>query len=169
METETITTIDQGRTNTLTNLSGKYLTFTLGSEIYGLEILRVQEIIGVISITRVPKSQEHVKGVINLRGKIIPVIDLRLKLGMPEKSYDKKTCFVVVNTEISGQETSVGVVVDTVVEVINVQESNLQPPPEFGADIDTSFILAMSKISEDVVTLIDIVKALKEENHELSV
>ena len=84
-------------------LEGKYLTFALANERYGLEILKVQEIIGAIKITHVPKSPSYLKGVINLRGKIIPVIDLRLKLGLPEKDYDDKTCFIVVNAEVDGR------------------------------------------------------------------
>ncbi len=143
--------------------SGKYLTFLLGKERYGVEVLKVQEIIGVNKITMVPKSPPYLKGVINLRGKIIPIVDLRIKLNMKETTYDEKTCFIVMNLTINEVELSVGVVVDTVLEVINFEAQNIQPVPDYGYHIDTSFILGMGKIEENVVILIDINKTLEED------
>ena len=142
------------------SLTGKYLTFALETVRYGLEILKVQEIIGAIHITQVPKSPAYLKGVINLRGKIIPVVDLRLRLGMPEKDYDERTCFIVVNAEIDNRQIPVGVVVDTVDEVIHFDSSNIEPTPSYGAHVDTSFILGMGKTAEHVIILIDIDKTL---------
>ncbi|MDD2942703.1 MAG: chemotaxis protein CheW [bacterium] len=146
---------------TMSHLSGKYLTFSLGKENYGVEILKVQEIIGVIKITRVPKSPHYLKGVINLRGKIIPVVDLRLKIGLPEKAYDEKTCFIVVNAAIGGKAVSVGVVVDTVLEVTHFEESMIQPAPDYGNNSDTSYILGLGKRNTNVVILIDINRSLE--------
>ena len=142
------------------SLTGKYLTFALGDVRYGLEILKVQEIIGAVNITRVPKCPDYLKGVINLRGKIIPIVDLRLRLGMPEKTYDERTCFIVVNAEIDKNPISVGVVVDTVDEVIHFDSINIEPAPSYGANVDTSFILGMGKTAENVIILIDIDKTL---------
>ena len=140
--------------------AGKYLTFALVDECYGLDILQVQEIIGIIPITPVPKSPEYLKGVINLRGKIIPVIDLRAKLGIEPAPYDDKTCIIVVNSEIHEQKVAIGVVVDTVLEVANFETPQLQLPPEYGAELDTSFILAMGKLENQFVILIDIDRAI---------
>ena len=142
------------------SLTGKYLTFALANVRYGLEILKVQEIIGAVNITRVPKCPDYLKGVINLRGKIIPIVDLRLRLGMKEKEYDERTCFIVVNAEIDKRPISIGVVVDTVDEVIHFDGSSIEPAPSYGAHVDTSFILGMGKTSDAVIILIDIDKTL---------
>lgn len=150
----------QGATSDCSSLTGKYLTFALGDVRYGLEILKVQEIIGAVNITRVPKCPDYLKGVINLRGKIIPIVDLRLRLGMNEKDYDDRTCFIVVNAEIDNYPISVGVVVDTVDEVIHFDGSSIEPAPSYGAHVDTSFILGMGKTAENVIILIDIDKTL---------
>lgn len=137
-------------------IAGKYLTFALGAERYGLQILKVQEIIGVIRITKVPKSPAYMKGVINLRGKIIPVVDLRLRFEMEEREYDKKTCVIVVNASFGDQTIAVGVVVDTVLEVINFDESNIQPTPDYNESADKGFIVGLGKVQESVIILIDI-------------
>lgn len=147
-------------TNDVASLTGKYLTFALAGVRYGLEILKVQEIIGAVNITRVPKCPEYLKGVINLRGKIIPIVDLRLRLGMNEKEYDERTCFIVVNAEIDHRPISIGVVVDTVDEVIHFDSSKIEPAPSYGASVDTSFILGMGKTADAVIILIDIDKTL---------
>ena len=141
-------------------IAGKYLTFALGSERYGLEILKVQEIIGVIKITKVPRAPHFMKGVINLRGKIIPVVDLRLRFDMEEREYDKKTCVIVVNATFGDQVIAVGVVVDTVLEVTNFDENSIQPTPEYGGSVDTKFIIALGKVAENVIILIDIDQVL---------
>jgi len=141
-------------------LAGKYLTFNLGKELYGVEILKVQEIIGVLPVTKVPKTRNYIKGVINLRGKVIPVIDLRLKLDMEPQEYNEKTCIIVVNISLAGQSMAVGVVVDSVREVYNFSEEQIEFAPRFGVDVDSSAILGIGKINESIVMLLDINKAL---------
>ncbi len=131
--------------------SGKYLTFSLAGEEYGLEILKVREIIGLMDITAVPQMPHYVKGVINLRGKVIPVVDLRAKFGMDAADYTEQTCVVVVDV---GQLT--GVIVDTVQEVLDIDISQIDPAPPLGAGVDTSFVLGMGKVKDDVKILLDI-------------
>lgn len=138
---------------------GKYLTFVLRGEEYGLEILKVREIIGVLDITPVPQTPTFVKGVINLRGKVIPVVDLRLKFGMPPAEYTKETCVIVV--DVNGM--LMGTVVDTVSEVIDIAESDIEPAPSFGVKINTGFILGMGKIKGKVKILLDIDRVLSTE------
>ncbi len=134
---------------------GKYLTFKLAGEEYGVEILKVREIIGIMEITAIPRMPPYVKGVINLRGKVVPVIDLRLKFGMEPAAYTEQTCVIVVDV---GE--LVGVIVDTVQEVLDVDESQIDPPPPLGAGVDTSFVMGMGKVREDVKTLLDIERVL---------
>jgi len=122
---------------------GKYLTFKLASEEYGLEILKVREIMGLLEITKVPKTPVFVKGVINLRGKVIPVIDLRLKFGMESIEETNETCIIVVEVN----EMLMGVVVDKVSEVLDIEGKDIEDAPSFGTNIDTNFILGMGKIT----------------------
>lgn len=138
---------------------GKYLTFVLRGEEYGLEILKVREIIGVLDITPVPQTPAFVKGVINLRGKVIPVVDLRLKFGMPAADYTKETCVIVV--DVNGM--LMGTVVDTVSEVIDIAGKDIEPAPNFGGKISTDFILGMGKIKGKVKILLDIDRVLSTE------
>ncbi|MDZ4787229.1 MAG: chemotaxis protein CheW [bacterium] len=148
----------------LAHLSGKYLTFALGKEKYGVEILKVQEIIGVMNITHVPKSPSYMKGVINLRGKIIPVIDLRLKFGMQSIPYDDKTCIIVVNLEINSSMIPVGIVVDTVLEVTHFSPADIESAPDYGISAKTKFILGMGQTKDNpVAILVDISGALTPE------
>ncbi|MBN1257685.1 MAG: purine-binding chemotaxis protein CheW [Planctomycetes bacterium] len=135
--------------------SGKYLTFKLADEEYGLEILKVREIIGMMDITSVPQTPDFVKGVINLRGKVIPVVDLRLKFGMEEKEITEETCVIVVEVGVQ-----MGIVVDTVSEVLDIAESQIEDPPKFGAKVDTQFIRGMGKVEDDVKILLDIENVL---------
>lgn len=146
------------------NLEGKYLTFALATEHYGVEILKVLEIMGMIHITRVPRCPSFMKGVINLRGKIIPVIDLRMKFGMPPAEYNERTCTVIVNVSLGDTTHPLGMVVDTVHEVVEFKSSNIEPPPDFGSSVDTNFILGIGKRQNDsqVVILVDINKVLSE-------
>jgi len=140
---------------------GKYLTFGLGSEEYGLEILKVKEIIGIMNITAVPQTPKYVKGVINLRGKVIPVIDLRLKFGMDVIGYNDRTCIIVV--DISGQtgkKTVMGIVVDSVSEVLNIKSDEIEDTPTFGVRLETDYILGMAKVKGGVKILLDIDKVL---------
>lgn len=134
----------------------KLLTFSLGEEVYGVSILKVKEIIGMLDITSVPRTPDFIKGVINLRGKIIPVMDLRIKFGMEEQSYDERTCIIVVEIELKGTQRLIGVVVDMVSEVVNVLSSEIEPPPEYGAKVEHNFILGIGKIKDKVVIILDI-------------
>jgi len=141
-------------------LAGKYLTFQLAGEEYGIEILSVVEIINLMDITDVPRTPEYVRGVINLRGKVIPVVELRKKFGMEPIEDTEETCIIVVNVQSGDIETQMGILVDTVSEVLDIEAESIEPPPRFGGDIDTNFILGMAKIGSDVKTLIDINRAL---------
>jgi purine-binding chemotaxis protein CheW len=137
------------------NKGGKYLTFKLADEEYGVEILRVREINGLMDITAVPRMPSYVKGVINLRGKVIPVVDLRLKFGLAEIGHTEQTCIIVVDV---GQE--VGIIVDTVSEVLDIPGGNIEPPPQIGGNVDTGFILGMGKVGDAVKILLAIEKVL---------
>ncbi|MDI6874876.1 MAG: chemotaxis protein CheW [Actinomycetota bacterium] len=134
----------------------KYLTFVLGDEEYGLDILKVKEIIGLMEITKVPRMPDFVRGVINLRGRIIPVVDLRRKFGMPEQEDTRETCIVVVDLD----GTNMGVVVDRVSEVLDLVSEDIEETPEFGASVDTEFITGMGKSGNRVIMLLDIGKVL---------
>lgn len=137
------------------SLGGKYLTFSLAGEEYGVEILKVREIIKIMDITSIPQVPGEVRGVINLRGKVIPVIDLRLKFGMEPTEYTDQTCIVVVDVG-----TLVGVIVDTVQEVLDIAGEHIDPAPQLGAAVDTSFVLGLGKVKDSVKILLDIDKVL---------
>ncbi|UCE59303.1 MAG: purine-binding chemotaxis protein CheW [Phycisphaerales bacterium] len=140
---------------TIIQEEGKHLTFKLADEEYGVEILKVREIIGVMDITAVPKMPVYMKGVINLRGKVIPVVDLRLKFNLNEIEHTEQTCVIVVDV---GKE--VGIIVDTVSEVLDIAADHIDPPPQMGASVDTTFIVGMGKVGDDVKILLDIDKVL---------
>jgi purine-binding chemotaxis protein CheW len=143
---------------------GKYLVFDLANEVYGLEILKVQEIIGMIDITRVPRMPDFVRGVINLRGKIIPVMDLRLKFNLDMKEYTERTCIIVVKIEKEDSQVTTGVIVDEVSEVEDIKDDQIEPSPDFGANVNTDFILGVGKSKNRVVMLLDIEKILTDED-----
>lgn len=140
---------------------GKHLVFLLKGNSYGIPILEVSEINGIMDITPIPKSPEYIKGIINLRGKIIPVMDLRLKLGMNEKEYDVETCIVIVNTLVDNVIKQVGIVVDTVSEVFDIPLSEIDPPPTFGTQAEEAFLTGVGKIKGHLVMLLDIKKVLQ--------
>jgi purine-binding chemotaxis protein CheW len=140
--------------------AGKYLTFGLGDEVYGLEILKVQEIIGLMRVTRVPGLPEVIRGVVNLRGKVIPVVDLRLQFGMEAKADTERTCIVVVRVRRDSQPVTVGLIVDDVREVLAIAEGQMEAVPRFGADVETTFLLGMAKIAQRVVMLLDVDRIL---------
>ena len=146
--------------NILLEKEGKYLTFALGHEEYGLEILKVREIIGYMEITAVPQTPIYVKGVINLRGQVIPVIDLRTKFGMETIQVTEETCIVVVETCQDNHKYSTGIVVDHVQEVLDISGENIEEAPKFGSSVSTDFILGMGKIGNSVKILLDIDKVL---------
>ncbi len=139
---------------------GKYLTFVLADEEYGLEILKVREIFGYMEITAIPQTPSYVKGVINLRGQVIPVVDLRLKFGMAEAEVTEQTCIIVVEISQGDKSVSTGIVVDHVSEVLDIAGGDIEDAPQFGSSVDTEFILGMGKIAETVKILLDIDKVL---------
>lgn len=144
----------------------KYLTFVLNKEEYGIEILKVREIMGYMEVTPVPQTPDFVKGVINLRGEVIPVINLRVKFGMSEGEITDATCIIVVEVEMEAGESDqvqMGVIVDTVQEVLDIPEENIDPAPSFGADIKTEYIKGMGKVNDEVKILLDIDQVLSEE------
>lgn len=141
-------------------LAGKYLTFELGSEIYGIEILKVQEIIGIMSITNVPKTPDYVRGVINLRGKVIPVVELRRKFRMTTVEDTERTCIIVVQVKGADGPITMGILVDEVSEVVDIVAGQIEPAPTFGSSVNTAFILAMGKIGARVVIMLDVDKVL---------
>lgn len=145
---------------------GKYLTFSLSNEEYGIGILKIKEIIGMMPITAVPQTPAFIKGVINLRGKVIPVTDLRLKFSMEAMEYTERTCIIVVEIEgESGNTIMVGVVVDSVSEVLNIRGQDIEPTPAFGSKLDTDYILGMAKIEGKVKILLNIDRVLS--SHEI--
>ncbi len=141
-------------------LAGKYLTFKLGDEEFGLEILKVQEIIQMQKVTRVPKAPNYVRGVINLRGKVIPVIELRKKFGMDPREDTDRTCIIVVMIESQAQSLTMGIIIDEVKEVLDIGAADIEETPSFGASVDTEFIMGMGKIGENVKMLLDINRVL---------
>lgn len=136
--------------------AGKYLAFHLGPEEFGIQVLKVREIMGIQEITAVPHTPMHTKGVINLRGKVIPVVDLRLKFGMPEMVYSSRTCIIV--TEIEGEAglMMIGAVVDGVSEVLNLVAADIDDTPDFGGEVATTGLLGMAKVKGKVKILLDI-------------
>ena len=142
---------------------GKYLTFTMADEEYGIGILKIKEIIGMMPITSVPQTPDFVKGVINLRGKVIPVMDLRLRFEMEAIDYTDRTCIIVV--EIAGQDGTIqiGIVVDSVSEVLNIEGEDIEDTPTFGTKLNTDYIHGMAKISDVVKILLDIDRVLSDE------
>jgi purine-binding chemotaxis protein CheW len=142
-------------------LAGKYMTFKLAEEIYGLEILKVREIIGLMDITRVPRSAGFIRGVINLRGKVIPVADLRLKFGMEACQATEQTVIIVVQCTIGGRQLTMGILVDQVLEVLSIEAGHIEPPPAL-ADVaqESQFVLGVGKAGDRVIFLLDIGKVL---------
>jgi len=140
----------------LQSLEGKYLTFALGKEEYGIGILKVREIIGLMEITAVPHTPSYIKGVINLRGRVIPVLDLRLKFGMASEEYTERTCIIVVEVQGESGAIQVGMLVDSVSEVLNVSGQEIEAPPAFGGGADTAYLLGMAKIKGEVKILLDV-------------
>ncbi len=142
-------------------LGGKYMTFRLASEEYGLEILKVRDVIGLMEITRVPRAGDFIRGVINLRGKVIPVVDLRVKFGMEETDLADQTVIIVVQFWAGERRVSMGILVDEVLEVLDIPGEQIEPPPDFGSEtLDTDFILGVGKSEERVIFLLDIGRVL---------
>ncbi len=152
-------TMDQA-VKAMGNQEGKYLTFTIANEEYGIGILKIKEIIGMMPITSVPQTPDFVKGVINLRGKVIPVIDLRRRFGMEEIDYTERTCIIVVEIKAENRMVMIGIVVDSVSEVLNIKAEDIEETPAFGTRVDTDYILGMAKMEGGVKILLDIDRVL---------
>jgi purine-binding chemotaxis protein CheW len=153
---------DLNKTTNTRAQAGKYLTFQLASEVYGLEVLKVHEIIGMMPITRVPKMPIFIRGIINLRGKLIPVIDMREKFSLIKQLDTAKTCIIVVQIKEKDVPVTIGILVDAVAEVLDIPANHMEPTPSFGSDVNTQFILGIGKIADKVVMLLDIDKILTE-------
>jgi purine-binding chemotaxis protein CheW len=149
---------------------GKYLTFALGKEEYGLEILKVREIIGLMDITALPRTPAHVKGVVNLRGQVIVVVDLRSRFGMESAARTDQTCIIVVEIVAGGggagggRKLSTGIIVDRVSEVLEIHDDKIEDPPTFGGNVSTDMVLGMGKVGESVKILLNIDKVLSGED-----
>lgn len=158
-------TVQQDTGREVDSLAGKYMTFKLAEEEYGLEILKVREIIGLMSITSVPRTAQYICGVINLRGKVIPVVDLRLKFEMESAETTDQSVIIVVQYKVEEQTVVMGILIDEVVEVLDIPSSQIEPPPSFGGKTNpTDFILGVGKSDDRVIFLLDIGKVLREEN-----
>ena len=142
---------------------GKYLTFSMADEEYGIGILKIKEIIGMMAITTVPQTPEFVKGVINLRGKVIPIVDLRARFGMDTIDYTERTCIIVVEIEGPTGMVMIGIVVDAVSEVLNIRGADIEDTPTFGTKLNTDYILGMAKMEGGVKILLDIDRVLSNE------
>jgi purine-binding chemotaxis protein CheW len=157
------TLAENGSATSTQSLGGKYLTFALGKEEYGLQILKVREIIGWLEITALPRTPTYVKGVVNLRGQVIVVADLRTKFGMEAAQRTDQTCIIVVEIQHEQRKLSTGIIVDRVSEVLEIGGENIEEPPSFGTSVATDFILGMGKVGESVKILLDIDKVLAAE------
>lgn len=144
--------------------SSKFLTFVIGDACYGLDIAHVTEIIGLQKITAMPDVPTYIKGVINLRGNVIPVMDVRSRFGLMNRDYDDRTCIIVIHVE----STSIGLVVDTVSEVLDIDHANIQPPPSMGSDTSSCYISGLGKVDTDVKVLLDARRLLNLSDIDLS-
>jgi purine-binding chemotaxis protein CheW len=140
--------------------AGKYLSFMIGKEEFGVGVLKVREIMGIQDITAVPQTPPYLKGVINLRGKVIPVIDLRLKFGLPAIDYTQRTCIIVVQVKSGSNSLLMGIVVDEVSEVLTIAAGDIEDTPDFGVNVGTTYILGMAKVKGKVKILLDINEVL---------
>jgi purine-binding chemotaxis protein CheW len=140
--------------------AGKYLIFNLCGEEFGAEVLKIKEIMGLQNITAVPNTAPCVKGVINLRGQVIPVLDLRIKFNLPAVEYTQRTCIVVVETQVAGRSTLMGAIVDGVAEVLTLTPEDIANTPDFGNGTDSPYMLGMAKVKGKVKILIDIQQVL---------
>ena len=154
-----VETMDQA-VRAVANREGKYLTFTMANEEYGIGILKIKEIIGMMPITPVPQTPKFVKGVVNLRGKVIPVVDLRLRFSMEKIDYTERTCIIVVEMDGQAGTVQIGIVVDAVSEVLNIKDEDIEDTPTFGTKLNTDYILGMAKMEGGVKILLDIDRVL---------
>ena len=160
MEATVMERAESGVLNRDGDRGGKYLVFHLGQEEFGIQVLKVREIMGIQDITAVPQTPHHVKGVINLRGKVIPVVDLRLKFGLPEQEYTQRTCIIVTQVASEAGPMLMGIVVDGVAEVLNLATAEIEDTPDFGDGAATPYLLGMAKVKGKVKILLEIEQVL---------
>ena len=141
----------------------QYLTFTLGDEVYALDIASVREVLEYTSITKVPRTPGYIRGVINLRGRAVPVVDVRLKFDMPETERTVDTCIIIVEVKLGGEETVIGALADSVKEVMDIEPGDIEPAPRMGTSIRADFIRGIGKHGEEFIILLDIDKVFSEE------
>ena len=140
----------------------QYLTFTLDGDLFALDIASVREVLEYVSVTRIPRTPEFMRGVINLRGQAVPVVDLRLKFGMPRTEVDVNTCIIIVEAMVSGELTVMGALADSVREVVEIEPAAVEPPPRMGTRIDTTFIRGMARRDDLFVVVLDINRVFSE-------
>jgi purine-binding chemotaxis protein CheW len=158
--TSTIANTSESNAAVADDRAGKYLTFRLGKEDFAIQVLKVREIVGIQDITSVPQMPAYVKGVINLRGKVISVVDLRLKFGLAEREYTQRTCIIVVQVQSGGVAIQTGVIVDEVSEVLNLVSNEIEDTPDFGEAVETTYLLGVAKVKGAVKMLLDIDQVL---------
>lgn len=147
----------------------QYLTFLLANEECGISILKVKEIIEYVTVTTVPKAPKWARGVINLRGSVVPVVDLAAKFGMEQKPVSKTTCIVIVETQFEGQDVTIGVIADAVSQVLELTDEDIRPVPDFGTQVEMDYLLGMARLGRKFALLLDVDKVLtREELHDLS-
>ncbi len=156
MQIQTATPVENGASVRANECAGKYLVFHLGNEEFAIRVLKVREIMGIQDITAIPQTPAFVKGVINLRGKVIPVIDLRLKFSLPEQEYTQRTCIIVVQVDRSDVSMLMGIIVDGVAEVVTLTGADIEDTPDFGQGVVTPYLLGMAKVKGKVKILLDI-------------
>jgi purine-binding chemotaxis protein CheW len=159
-----LTQSDENRVIEEKEVLEKFLTFNLDKEVYGLEILKVQEIIGLMSITQMPHTPEHIRGVINLRGNVIPVMDLRVKFEMEAIKDTSETCIIVVEVSHEERNVRMGILVDSVSEVLDIAASEVEDTPSFGTDVNIDFIQSVGKTRGRVIMLLEIERVLSTED-----
>ena len=145
------------------NETNQYLTFRLDGEVFGLEIGQVREVLDVTTLTRVPKTPEFMRGVINLRGSVVPVVDLRLKFGLPKAATTVNSCIIIVEISLDGETTVLGALADSVQEVLELDPGQIEPPPKIGTRLKTEFIKGMGKQEERFIILLDVDRVFSEE------
>ena len=143
--------------------SRQYVTFSLGKELFGVEVSRTKEILSLTPVTKVPQTPEYLLGVINLRGQVVPLVDMRLKLGMPANAETEDTCIIVVEVQVDGETITVGALADAVREVLEIRTDQIEPPPKLGTRLKTEFITGMGKVNEQFLILLNIDRVFSSE------
>lgn len=144
--------------NNIKNQTNSYLTFNLGNEVFASHVSKVLNILEMVRITEIPRSPDYMKGVINLRGNVLPVVDTRIKFGMEPAKITKNTCIIVLETNIDSEEIQLGIIVDSVKEVIDIIPNQIQPPPSIGTKYKSEFITGMGNINDEFIMILDIDK-----------